>query len=232
MALRFRDDEIHVVRTIGTLIKPPTLLQLCLAAIVWPFTISNVVGQVATSPTANRPVEQVGRNQYSVVTTDPQLPCPSADSDRANSGHVAVTIAQVPKDPSSHRVVLSWNPTVPSPDAPAIAVGYCVYRRKLSEKEKKSQKNVVEQQELKQFELLTATSVGATTCLDTAVERGATYKYAARAVNQNGTLGKTWSNAAMATLPLDQSAPAPLHAPVPPSCQRPLRTSSGAQLAK
>jgi len=194
------------------------------AAIACLFTPSTSWGQATatSSPTVQAEGDR-RRTKARLGTGQDRVPwCPPARSNapfvaRASAHH---TEAKAPaNDRGHHRVFLSWNASTPTQNDKAKDVGYCVYRRKLRSHEQNLVNNSVTQQDIDKLEVLTQKAIGATSCVDTAVEDGATYEYTARAVNRNGQPSKGWSNKATASIPpSDQPNSTPLPTPLPPSC--------------
>ena len=206
----------------------PAISAAFLAASVCLSATGNLFAQATTSSSVNVQSEQVGQEKkVSPPTSQVELPdCPAADSDKPVEAQATRAAGRATSAstyaPGPHKVILSWNRSVPSQDDQGKNITYCVYRRKLPGEEKNSSDKTVTQQDLKKLELLNATSIDATSCVDAAVEDGATYKYAARAVNRKGNPSKGWSNAAKAQIPSGgQPGSTPLPTPVLPSCNGP-----------
>lgn len=103
-------------------------------------------------------------------------------------------------EPSSQTIVLSWNASVPSPEHPDKAVGYCLYRSLTKGDAKLEAK-------CRKCQLLTPKPLTGTSCVDNAVTAGPTYYYVVAAVNGGGMSGP--SNEAFASLQTGKSASGP-----------------------
>jgi hypothetical protein len=109
-------------------------------------------------------------SQAKVLLSGPPIPgCPPAGSpmlqpSAPHTGH--------------HKVILTWNPSAPSPHPEDNPVGYCLYR---SPTKGAALKNAT----CSNCEQINLVPVVGTACVDDLVQDGATYFYVATAINVN-----------------------------------------------
>lgn len=128
-------------------------------------------------------------------------PCPPGDSPRVERGSPHTV---------DHRVVLSWNASVPRPNLKDEDIGYCLYRSK-NHAVRKKQKDKGSHKSEKKFpceecEQVNGFPVRETSCVDDIVEGDTLYYYVAIAVDKNGVSG--FSNQAPAKIPGKGEPPA------------------------
>jgi hypothetical protein len=128
-------------------------------------------------------------------------PCPPGDfpSPERGSPHTV-----------DHRVVLSWNASVPRRNLKNEDIGYCLYRSK-NHAVRKKQKDKGSHKSEKKFpceecEQVNGFPVRETSCVDDIVEGDTLYYYVAIAVDKNGVSG--FSNQAPAKIPGKGEPPA------------------------
>jgi len=130
-------------------------------------------------------------------------PCPPAGLPPAQSSSAT----------GHHKVILSWNASSPSPKAPSLAVGYCLYR---SVTKDAPQKNPTCQQ----CEPVNKVAVMGTSCVDDLVADQTTYYYVVTAVDSHGNPSSP-SNEAFAVIADQQTSPSGGNSPMPPACRAP-----------
>jgi hypothetical protein len=110
-----------------------------------------------------------------------------------------------------HKVVLTWNPSVPSGRPGNNPLGYCLYRSQ-------QQIFVKELKRCKDCEQVTPRPLIGTGCVDPVVEDGKTYYYVAIAINP-GNQTSEFSNQTIAAIPpVKESLGGPSSLP---SCREP-----------
>lgn len=115
---------------------------------------------------------------------------------------------------STHKVILSWNASPPSPTTQKVAVGYCLYRSKKKDAVRK-------RPTCRKCQRINAVPVVGTSCMDDLVEDKATYYYAVTAVNAEGYASAP-SNEAIAHISnKKQTGSAAATYPPPPACRAP-----------
>jgi len=161
------------------------------------------LGQVgppsATNSNSAQPPEQKSTPSSKLPPGLP--PCPSQKF---------LPMRQLPPSNASHKVILSWNPSEPSPDHPSKTVGYCLY---------KSRTKIDPNQPIcSTCEPLNAVPVTGTSCTDDIVENDVTYFYVASAVNAAGTPSR-WSNVTIPSSSSSKTSSVPASSPPPPLCR-------------
>lgn len=139
-----------------------------------------------------------------LVTASPSLPlCPDA--------------GVAPLIPSSHtghhKVILSWEASVPSSAFESKAVGYCLYRSK-------SQKLAKQNPTCNHCERINSRPIIATGCVDDLVEDGADYYYVVAAIGASGTISSS-SNETAARIPRTKESSKSVPASSHPACREP-----------
>jgi hypothetical protein len=128
-------------------------------------------------------------------------PCPPAGlaplRPSSNTGH--------------HKVILSWNRSVPSPDPDRNPVGYCLYR---SKKQHATKQNPT----CSDCELISPTPIIGTGCVDDLVSDSATYYYVVTAINANRKISSA-SNETLVLIPSGEQRSKPILASPYPFCR-------------
>ncbi len=138
----------------------------------------------------------------SPAASDPILPpCPPAGlqplQSSAQTGH--------------HKVILTWNASVPGPGPDGKAVGYCLYR---SQKQNAAKQNPT----CSDCEQVNPTPVVVTGCVDDLVLDNATYYYVVTAINSNKRISSS-SNETPAPIPPGTQSVKPAPATSYPLCR-------------
>lgn len=139
--------------------------------------------------------------------------CPTLENGPVPRSKTEAGPAPQPQPGGPHKVTLSWNASVASPNHSA-AIGYCLYRSKQIGGTKQ---NPI----FGEPERINLVSLPGTACMDKFVQNGVTYRYIVTAVNWNSDPSLR-SNEAFATIPSDQplsSSSGSSSAPV--SCSEP-----------
>jgi hypothetical protein len=97
----------------------------------------------------------------------------------------------------NHKVILSWNASVPSLQSGGSAVGYCLYRSTKKHVADKKKKSEFRCNGCEQINIVPVTSTG---CIDNWVHDATTYYYVATAINEDEKLSSA-SNEMMANVP-------------------------------
>lgn len=149
---------------------------------------------------ANRQsVETLREKATAAVASEPGLPhCPSTRSPMLRPSSVT----------GHHRVILSWNPSVPSARSQDNSIGYCLYRSKTKKAAKKNPgcndcKAI--DSNCSNCEQINSIPVVAIACVDDLVEDGAVYSYVVTAINRKGILSSP-SNRASAEIPVSNQS--------------------------
>jgi hypothetical protein len=110
-----------------------------------------------------------------------------------------------------HKVILSWNASSPSPKAPSLPAGYCLYRSVTKDAPLKNPT-------CQQCQLVNPVAVVGTSCIDDLVADRTTYYYVVTAVDAHGN-PSSGSNQASAVI-VDQPPPSGAgNSPTPPACR-------------
>jgi hypothetical protein len=138
----------------------------------------------------------------SPAASDPILPpCPPAGlqplQPSAQTGH--------------HKVILTWNASVPGPGPNGKAVGYCLYR---SQKQGAAKQNPI----CSACEQINPKPVVGIGCVDDLVLENATYYYVVTAINANKKISAS-SNETLAPIPLGKQSANPMPANSYPLCR-------------
>ncbi len=120
-----------------------------------------------------------------------------------------------PLQPSSqtghHKVILTWNASVPAPGPDGKAVGYCLYRSQTQGAAKQNPKcDICEQ--------INPTPVVGTACVDNLVLDNTTYFYVVTAINANKKISAS-SNETPAPIPPGTQTAKPVSASSYPLCR-------------
>ncbi len=110
-------------------------------------------------------------------------PCPPA----------GLQMLQPSSQTGHHKVILTWNASVPAPGPDGMAVGYCLYR---SQKRNAAKQNPT----CSDCEQVNPTPVVGTGCVDDLVLDNATYYYVVTAINASKRISVS-SNETMAPIP-------------------------------
>ncbi len=148
------------------------------------------------------------------AATQSTLPfCPMQEKGPVPRSETEAGTAPQPQPGGPHKVTLSWNASVASPNHSA-AIGYCLYRSKQIGGTKQ---NPI----FGKPERINLFSVPGTACADKFVQNGVTYRYIVTAVNWNWD-PSVRSNEAFATIPSDQPLSSSSgSSPAPVSCSEP-----------
>lgn len=177
--------------------------------IVSAFRITVAVGQIARNSNASRqPAGMAITGGILPTVAEPSLPaCPAQG--------IAMMQPSASK-PGHHQVTLSWKASAPSAKPEAKAAGYCLYRSKSPATLMKYLKK--QSRKCKYCELVNPTAFSGTTCVDDLVRDGATYYYAATAVNAKGTPSPP-SNVTLARIPNSKTSASSSSGPPYPACR-------------
>lgn len=144
-------------------------------------------------------VETLREKATPAVSSKPGLPlCPSTRSPMLRPSTVT----------GHHRVILSWNPSVPSARSQDNSVGYCLYRSKTKKAAKKNSgckdcKTIdFNCSNCEQINSIPVVGIG---CVDDIVEDGAVYSYVVTAISRKGVLSSP-SNRASAEIPVSNQS--------------------------
>jgi hypothetical protein len=128
-------------------------------------------------------------------------PCPPA----------GLQMLQPSSQTGHHKVILTWNASVPAPGPDGKAVGYCLYRSQTQ--------NVAKQNpRCSACEQVNLTPVVGTGCVDDLVLDNANYYYVVTAINANKTISVS-SNETSAPIPPGNQSPKPIPASPYPRCR-------------
>jgi len=191
--------------------QPRVSWSICVLLIVGVFGAVSLHGQVSTNISASSAAQKPQTQGPSPEAIQTEFPvCPPPDARNA---------PQSQQIRGNHKVVLSWDASLPS-NPESKNVRYCVYRRKKQESDTIDLKNALEKNPTcRECELVSPAALLGTRCLDHIVEDGAMYYYVVTAINDKGKMSLS-SNAAPATIPVgNQSSSAPLDSPPPPLCR-------------
>jgi hypothetical protein len=110
-----------------------------------------------------------------------------------------------------HKVILTWNASIPSANAESAAAGYCLYR---SKKRKAAKQNPT----CNDCEQINVIPIAGTGCIDDLVEDGAGYYYVVTAISANQKISSS-SNETPAQIPLNKPAASSAPAGSRPLCR-------------
>jgi hypothetical protein len=155
-----------------------------------------------TSSTALPPARTINSDRLSPATSGVVLPsCPPAGLQQlqpsSQTGH--------------HKVVLTWNASLPAPGPGGKAVGYCLYR---SQKQGAAKQNPL----CSVCEQINPNPVVGTGCVDDLVLDNATYYYVVTAINANQRISAS-SNETPAPIPPGNQSVNPIPASPYPFCR-------------
>jgi len=174
------------------------------------FQPSNAIGQVSLGSASAS--QSAGGQQTLQATAEPTLPpCPAQ----------GIPTPQSPPPSGHHKVILSWNASVPSIDSPSIAVGYCLYRSNVEDAATNYATAVsAGEKDVKcvACEQINTVAIAVTACVDPLAEDNKTYYYVATAISAGQKTSRP-SNEATVTVLLNEGSPKPASPDSYPLCR-------------
>lgn len=181
--------EAHLLKILSleTMIRLRDVLAFVLLT-VWLFRSVGAKGQAGSGSSKN-PATPQGRNTSPVAIPLDLKPCdpagmPPLQLSQPGTGH--------------HKIALSWDASVPTPNHPSKPVGYCLYR---SQKQGAAKLKPT----CKECEQVNRVPFAGTSCLDNIVEDGAQYYYVAIAVSASGTSSPASNEAPVRVPPANET---------------------------
>jgi len=172
-----RSGESFVTAHLTAALQARTILGTLALTMVGILQPTFAIGQTSRGANSNlQSAQDLTAQGTLAVAAEPTLPvCPSA-------GPAAPYPS--PERTGHHKVILSWNASVPPVKSESKTVGYCVYR---SKKENVARQSLAQpNSKCPECEQINSTAIAGTGCMDDPVEDSETYHYVVVAIDAQG----------------------------------------------